>query len=926
MRPETRKRSLLVVVLAIAAATLVACQPEPEERFARANDYMANAEYRSAVIELKNILQVRPDDLPARQMLARATFILNELPEAESEYRKILAQTGGDAETWAGYGRSLLQQGKTTEALAVAVEDLAGYEDSDAAATLLGDIYRAVGNLDLAAEAYDRAIDIDADNDRALAGAALLAAAGGNMPLATRRLDAAIERLPQSTYLLSAKGDVHALMQDYATAADAYARSIAAESITTPFGERIITRQNSIAALVEARRLDDAAAALDDFSQLFPNHPRRSYFAGRIAFARGDYALAEDALLRYLADVPSDPHGQAILGAINFSKDNLGQAEQYLSNAVRANVGGETTRVLLAETQLRLNRPGDAMQSLRTANDADNAITLAMLGRAKVGAGDTQAAIDYFERSLEQTGSNRAINLALASSLVTAGRLDEAAELLADMTPLEEAGFHRETLLMGIYVQQDKVAEAEAIARSLLGDFPDSAEAHAIAGVLYANLDQSRRAEAQLNTALGIDPAHPGALYAMGMLEKSAGDPAAAAERFDTVLDSNAAHLPALIQLASLAEEQGRLAGIRPRLAGALASTPDSPGLLKLNARIELLLGDASAAAASIDRGREIYPEDSDFVYLDGIRRLLSRDAESAVSALRLATEAEPDNPSYVLDLAKAHLANRDFASAIGVARHYRKLRPDDVRGLAIEVDAQIRSGDPAEAGRSVSAYASQHPDEPFIAMLRGDIARASGDAARAVEFYSTYAAETWNRDIALRLAQAQYAAGSADSVKTFERWLDGAPDDAVMRRVYAQLLEARGDSERAIRQYEYLARNDDLDAIGLNNLAWQYSMAGRDGAMSLAERAHALSPEDGNIADTLGWILYREGQFARAAEVLRRAAEQETSNPEIRYHLAAALAKIGERDEARDIVRELLASTDPFPSRAAAEALSVSL
>lgn len=76
--------------------------------------------------------------------------------------------------------------------------------------------------------------------------------------------------------------------------------------------------------------------------------------------------------------------------------------------------------------------------------------------------------------------------------------------------------------------------------------------------------------------------------------------------------------------------------------------------------------------------------------------------------------------------------------------------------------------------------------------------------------------------------------------------------------------------------------------------------------ARKLIERALELSPDDYFIMDSMGWVLYREGDLKGAAEQLRRAY---TGRPdaEIGAHLGEVLWVMGERDEANRIWQESL-------------------
>ncbi len=918
----------LRTVLLLAVFVLAACQPTPEERIARAENYMAAAEYRSAIIELKNVLQANREDMVARRMLAEAAYLLNDLATAEIEYRRVLGDTPEDVALWTAYADTLLARGKAAQALETAVPELESLPRSGNSVAVVGDVFRSLGNLEEARETYRDALEVEPGNVRATIGLALTAAARSDFRAAAEILDSTVAGPGDAAAVWRAKGDVTATSGRYAEAASLYERAIAAETPQTPAGLRFRDRHSLVAALIEARMLDEAAARLDELAEFSADETTLDFLRGRIAFGRGDYDTAEEHLLRHLAAAPSDTRAKAILGAIHFSKSELLQAEQYLASAVRQNVGGDATRRLLAETLLRLDRPAGAADSLSSPQaDGDvDAVTLALLGRAKLGEGDAAAAIEYFQQSLDRDAEGDGVGLALASSYLLDGRAGDAVNVLEAMPPGPGGDYRREMLLMGGYMAQDNDAAARTLGESLLRQHPDDAAARALVGVLYANLGNAARARSELDTALSLDERNAGALYALGVLSVANGDVDDAIERFGAVLDSEPAHLPALIQITTVLQAADRLDAARSRIAAAEQAYPDSAQLQKLGARIDLILGDRERAAETIRAGRQAFPDDPGFLHLDGLVRLAAGDIEGALSSLSRAVRTEPENSSYQLDLATAYLANRQYSQALRAIRVYRAQRPDDVRGLAVEVDAQLRSGDPGRARGAVDAFAQRFPDEPLVSMLYGDIEFASNAPLTAVEFYEQAASAGWNRQLALRLVGAHEAANTGRARASVEEWLALEPEDAGMRRVYAQLLEADGDYDAAVAEYERLVEAGELDAIGLNNLAWQYMLKDDRRAIGLAEQARALAPDNGQIADTLGWILYRNGRAERALGVLREAVALAPDDAEIRYHLAVVLAESGESAEARRIVDDLLESGAEFPSRSEARALLQSL
>jgi Flp pilus assembly protein TadD len=72
--------------------------------------------------------------------------------------------------------------------------------------------------------------------------------------------------------------------------------------------------------------------------------------------------------------------------------------------------------------------------------------------------------------------------------------------------------------------------------------------------------------------------------------------------------------------------------------------------------------------------------------------------------------------------------------------------------------------------------------------------------------------------------------------------------------------------------------------------------------------------PDDPNISDTLGWILYKRGVYQQAVTLLRESSEKLPDNPEVHYHLGMALYKLGDRVEAKRSLTKALEINAKFP------------
>ncbi len=87
-----------------------------------------------------------------------------------------------------------------------------------------------------------------------------------------------------------------------------------------------------------------------------------------------------------------------------------------------------------------------------------------------------------------------------------------------------------------------------------------------------------------------------------------------------------------------------------------------------------------------------------------------------------------------------------------------------------------------------------------------------------------------------------------------------------------------------------------------LNYLGYTWADMGRnlDEALGMIRKAVDLRPTDGAIVDSLGWALYRLGQYKEAVEHLERAVDLMPDDPTLNDHLGDAYWRVGRKLEAR--------------------------
>jgi tetratricopeptide (TPR) repeat protein len=127
-----------------------------------------------------------------------------------------------------------------------------------------------------------------------------------------------------------------------------------------------------------------------------------------------------------------------------------------------------------------------------------------------------------------------------------------------------------------------------------------------------------------------------------------------------------------------------------------------------------------------------------------------------------------------------------------------------------------------------------------------------------------------------------------------------------------AEKLDKLDVAETALKKVIALKPDE---AQGYNALG--YTLVDRtnriDEGLKLIEKAHAISPEDAFILDSMGWAYYRLGDLQKSAEYLRRAFAKR-ADPEVAAHLGEVLWKMGEHEAARKVWNDALTESPSHP------------
>ena len=874
-----------------------------------------------AVIEIKNALQRDASMLPAHVLLARI-YLAVASPAAAEEALNHARRLGGDpAQLWPLRAQAMLMMGRHSELLRSVPSQGFPPDVQSQLLVLRGQAQLATFDIAAAEESFANAVALTPAKGEPLVAMAKAALRRGDIDSAASRVEKALMVASNFADAWALKGDVAHLRGQVSEALDAYAAALDLEP------KHADARLARIGILVSESRFDEAERDLAWLNERGSLDPRTSYLQSVVLTKRGQRSQAAEMLARAraqleeLGDQLIGESSQLIMvaGLTYFELGQFERSKNYLEQYIKRHAQAIGARKLLAAIHLKEDNSQLAVNVLEEAlaYGGNDQHFLSLLSDAYVAQGRSDIATRYLEKALTLGRDDTGIRFRLGLSKIGMGQDAEGMAMLEALFQQDAVRFQSVGMqLAALRIERGLFAQALTVTEQLVAGAPENFN--------YHNL-------------------HGSALFGLGRTE-------AARAAFEKSVSIRPDHLPAQVNLGKLAMSQGRFDAARAALEKALELRPEDVTVMVELSRVASRAGDQEAAKRWIEKARSTDPKSVPAAMSAVDLHLRNGDARAALEVAEQALTWSPDNIDVLAGLARAHIAVQRKDIAIGLyQRMSRIIGFDAVRQLRVARD-QIRVGVFEDALYSVDKGLKGNPSHTELRILQAELllrTRRHDDARVAIEQLQSAhpelaaghrlhgqlelalgqfdsAREAFERAMAkepsvrnvLNLSQAHIASGDNDEAKqVLARWVDANPGSTVVVMALAERHLLAGELDGAKRRYQQVLEADPRNTMAMNNLAHVFDQLDDPMAVDLARQAHALAPEDADVIDTLGWLLVRHGDPQEGLRYLRDANARRGSNPEIRYHIAEALAALGRSDEARRELQAALDLTAPFPS-----------
>lgn len=857
--------TLIVFIVFLAACGEKNSAPNIENSLARSEAYLAQGQYKAAVIEAKNAIQADQQSIEGYLSLAR---IYNDLGQAYASIRLLEPrQDSSDPRLALLLAEAFITKGKIHSAGRVldAIESELSTDQQTTYQLLLAEKHLRNKDFKKAQHQAEQILTDKPDNEKALLLLANIALSQNDKEFALVQLNK-ITTTKYKAEALQLKAMIAYRQQELNTAEELLTEaliSLPQTDILTPQRSsvlrqlmHIITLQGrSAEALIYAKLLATAAPE---------QKQREEQLQQALAqYQKGDLDASKKTLQKIHDGVTNKEITGQYLGMISYMQGNVEEAEALLSEYIDPETASNKALHVLALSQLKLNKPQELIELIEsdTQTYSDDAQLQALYGLALLQVKRFPEGVSALNKSIKLDPRLESAPLVLAKYYASGKQNEKAIATLEAAYQHQPNSKKLPSAIVEIYVRNESPAQAIRFIDESLKIHPDNANLHLLSGLLSLANNQTDKAKSELNKALSLDSSNPKILITLGKLALNNKNWSEAKQHFSQVI-----HLQPEASLGYLGLLQTHvLAGTSDegiKQLQAMTKNSDYPAManavlakyyltIKNLDQAEHYANESTQQSVSNRFISATYQQ----VMATGARQAMAKKQydEARIRIIK-ALEMSPDQPALLMMLARIEIESAQYKEAQKIAERLLASNPKSNLGYLIQGDIYHQQKQLQEASNSYRQAWDTEPNEMAAARLYGTLKQTDNNPQ-------------------------QFLAS----------WLNQLPNSRRALTFMAMKKQTQGQKQEAIKLYEKLIQLGRPSALSLNNLAWLYFETSDKRANEVAKQAAKLAPNNPAILDTYGWILVNSGHLAEGIIALEKAAELAPDNQEIIGHLKQA-------------------------------------
>ena len=339
------------------------------------------------------------------------------------------------------------------------------------------------------------------------------------------------------------------------------------------------------------------------------------------------------------------------------------------------------------------------------------------------------------------------------------------------------------------------------------------------------------------------------------------------------------------------------------------------------------------------------HPADARLWVIHGNSHEFARDTTAAIQAYRKALAVEPGNERALSQLSALYAQQQDWLGMQSFFNDFLARNPGQAIARFMLAESYLAREMFHAAGEAVQPLLSDTANAAQANLLLGRIAIQQERLDDARNYFRTVTRlAPWNSRAWEFLGILYFQEQNFTMIdQLMQEALQALPDDPGLLSLHGNALQQLGRNREAIAPLEkaYQLVPDDLNiivtlgivyddlnmysaldtlyadammrfpdnALLFNNYSYSLAVRGMrlEWALTLAQKAVRLEPENAAYHDTMGWVYFRMGNLAAARQHIEQSLVLDPDNPEVIEHLGDVYVEMGEKDLGRQYWQQAL-------------------
>lgn len=649
----------------------------------------------------------------------------------------------------------------------------------------------------------------------------------------------------------------------------------------------------------DSKNFDEARKLAEEVLENDPDNVQALLLRGNSYAGLQEFDRSVESFQQALQTDPDNLDAYLNLGASRFGQQDPVAAEKAFRDAIEKHPDSAKAYLGLGNFYLYSKRPDDAEKSFRKAFELEpsNSAALLSLVRLYLLNREPEKADATFDQAIASAKDPLPLQLLRAGYFLSQHRTDEALDLLHTLRQEHPDNRAVAVQLAQIDLATNNLDETGAILSELLEANASDAQAHFLKGRLEIQRKDFDSALAEMNRAIELSPGLvPAYLSKVDLLQERNRLPEAE-KTARQVLEIDRNNLSGRAKLAKLLalrrQSQSDIDNALSEANAVLAQQSNNVDALSAKAESLLALQRLPEARQVFEQLHEGNPQNPFFLHRLGIIAAKENKTDQAVHYFHQALAAHSELTDVLNDLVAVYVQTGQSDRALKELDDLQAKSDKKQVFHVLKGRVYWGAGETDRAEREFRRAVELDPGDYHAYVLLGQLMMSEHKMAEAVREAD-----------ALVAANPQFPAGY------------------LLRGMYKNASRQPQDAIDDYRKALQLFPEDNAGyAAAANNLAWILAEQGEKltEALTLAQKARQIDPQNAHYADTLGWVYYKMGNYTLAVDQFEYSVNQGQTQPQHYYRLGMAYFKKGDANHARQSLRKALELSKDFDGAAEA-------